>query len=91
LVQPDFVVFSFYKMLGYPTGLGALLVRRRVAHLLNRVYFGGGTVDMHLGMVLLHLFQVIFIFCGLECVSCAYVAHFVLFRDVFVFKLSELL
>jgi hypothetical protein len=36
-------------MLGYPTGLGALLVRRRVAHLLNRVYFGGGTVDMHLG------------------------------------------
>jgi molybdenum cofactor sulfurtransferase len=35
-VQPDFVVFSFYKMLGYPTGLGALLIRRRVAHLLNR-------------------------------------------------------
>jgi molybdenum cofactor sulfurtransferase len=65
-VQPDFVVFSFYKMLGYPTGLGALLVRRRAAHLLNRVYFGGGTVDMHLGMALLHLFQV---FCGLECVG----------------------
>jgi hypothetical protein len=34
--------------------------------LLSRVYFGGGTVDMHLGMVLLHLFQVLFLlFCGL--------------------------
>ena len=25
--RPDFVVFSFYKLFGYPTGLGALLVR----------------------------------------------------------------
>jgi selenocysteine lyase/cysteine desulfurase len=49
-VQPDFVVFSFYKMFGYPTGLGALLIRRRTGDImLNRTYFGGGTVDMHLG------------------------------------------
>ena len=27
-VQPDFVTVSFYKMFGYPTGVGALLVRR---------------------------------------------------------------
>ena len=26
--RPDFVVVSFYKIFGYPTGLGALLVRR---------------------------------------------------------------
>ncbi len=72
-------------MLGYPTGLGALLVRRRVAHLLNRVYFGGGTVDMHLGMALLNLFQVLFKFFVGKSVcwpSFAYVAHFVLLRDV---------
>ena len=28
LVKPDFVVVSFYKMFGYPTGVGALLVRK---------------------------------------------------------------
>eukprot|EP01001_Neometanema_parovale_P006545 NODE_289_length_2743_cov_67.652672_g273_i0.p1 GENE.NODE_289_length_2743_cov_67.652672_g273_i0~~NODE_289_length_2743_cov_67.652672_g273_i0.p1 ORF type:complete len:854 (-),score=131.14 NODE_289_length_2743_cov_67.652672_g273_i0:108-2669(-) len=48
--QPDFVVFSFYKAFGYPTGLGALLVRRAAAEELNKVYFGGshfedGTVN----------------------------------------------
>ena len=26
-VHPDFLVCAFYKMFGYPTGLGALLVR----------------------------------------------------------------
>ena len=30
-VQPDFVSVSFYKMFGYPTGVGCLLVRRSVA------------------------------------------------------------
>ena len=29
-VQPDFVSVSFYKMFGYPTGVGALLIRRSV-------------------------------------------------------------
>jgi molybdenum cofactor sulfurtransferase len=51
VVRPEFVVFSFYKMLGHPTGLGALLVRRRIGSLLAATYFGGGTVDMHLGNV----------------------------------------
>jgi hypothetical protein len=50
-VRPEFVVFSFYKMLGHPTGLGALLVRTRIGSLLAATYFGGGTVDMHLGNV----------------------------------------
>ena len=39
-----FVTLSFYKMFGYPTGLGALLVRSDCAHLLQKHYYGGGTV-----------------------------------------------
>ena len=42
--QPDFVVISFYKMFGFPTGLGALIVRRESAGILNKNYYGGGTV-----------------------------------------------
>lgn len=44
---PDYVVLSFYKMFGYPTGLGALLILKTSAAsdlLLNKGYFGGGTV-----------------------------------------------
>ena len=40
----DFVAVSFYKMFGFPTGLGALLVRRESAGLLHKRYYGGGTV-----------------------------------------------
>jgi selenocysteine lyase/cysteine desulfurase len=42
--QPDFVALSFYKMFGYPTGLGALIVRRRMLERLQRPWFSGGTV-----------------------------------------------
>uniref|UniRef100_A0A1I7ZWA5 MOSC domain-containing protein n=1 Tax=Steinernema glaseri TaxID=37863 RepID=A0A1I7ZWA5_9BILA len=45
-VRPDFVVLSFYKMFGYPTGLGALLVRKDREDLLQKRYYGGGTVDL---------------------------------------------
>nr|CAD1834558.1 unnamed protein product [Ananas comosus var. bracteatus] len=41
----DFVIFSFYKIFGYPTGLGALVVRNEAARLLTKTYFGGGTVS----------------------------------------------
>eukprot|EP00873_Tetraselmis_striata_P027755 jgi/Tetstr1/448019/TSEL_035320.t1 len=44
-VQPDFVVLSFYKIFGFPTGLGALLIRKAAAPVLARRYFGGGTVE----------------------------------------------
>jgi selenocysteine lyase/cysteine desulfurase len=44
-VKPDFVSVSFYKMFGYPTGVGALLVRRSVLPKLQRPWFGGGTVN----------------------------------------------
>ncbi|PQE27048.1 hypothetical protein CJF32_00000010 [Rutstroemia sp. NJR-2017a WRK4] len=42
---PDFTVLSFYKIFGFPD-LGALIVRRKSAHILTwRKYFGGGTVS----------------------------------------------
>jgi molybdenum cofactor sulfurtransferase len=37
----DFTCVSFYKMFGYPTGLGALIVRRSRSALLQRAYFAG--------------------------------------------------
>jgi molybdenum cofactor sulfurtransferase len=44
-VQPDFVTVSFYKMFGYPTGVGAALIRRSVFAKLQRPWFAGGTVN----------------------------------------------
>lgn len=46
--QPDFVCVSFYKMFGYPTGLGALIVSRRGELALRKKYYGGGTVKISL-------------------------------------------
>ncbi|MFZ4626117.1 MAG: aminotransferase class V-fold PLP-dependent enzyme [Rhodoferax sp.] len=43
--SPDFVALSFYKMFGYPTGVGCLLVRNATLKLLRRPWFGGGTVN----------------------------------------------
>ncbi len=43
-VKPDFVAISFYKMFGYPTGVGALLARREALTRLERPWFSGGTV-----------------------------------------------
>ncbi len=44
-VSPDFVAVSFYKMFGYPTGVGALIVKRETLAFLAREYFSGGTVE----------------------------------------------
>lgn len=41
---PDFVCLSFYKMFGFPTGVGVLLARRNVLGELHRPWFSGGTV-----------------------------------------------
>ena len=41
----DFVAISFYKMFGYPTGVGALIARRDALAVLRRPWFAGGTVD----------------------------------------------
>jgi selenocysteine lyase/cysteine desulfurase len=41
----DFVALSFYKLFGYPTGIGALVARREALAALRRTYFAGGTVQ----------------------------------------------
>lgn len=46
--QADFIPLSFYKIFGFPTGLGALLVHNRLAPLLRKTYFGGGTAIAYL-------------------------------------------
>ena len=45
-IKPDFVPLSFYKMFGYPTGIGALLVRKQVLGKLHRPWFAGGTITV---------------------------------------------
>jgi selenocysteine lyase/cysteine desulfurase len=40
----DFAALSFYKLFGYPTGLGALVARRDALSRLRRPWFAGGTV-----------------------------------------------
>jgi selenocysteine lyase/cysteine desulfurase len=44
-VSADFVAFSFYKLFGYPTGIGALVARREALAAVRRTYFAGGTVQ----------------------------------------------
>ena len=42
--QPDFVSLSFYKIFGYPTGIGCLLARKPALEKLRRPWFAGGTI-----------------------------------------------
>jgi molybdenum cofactor sulfurtransferase len=44
-LSPDFVCISFYKMFGYPTGIGMLLIRNSSYEKLERPWFAGGTVN----------------------------------------------
>ncbi|KOC70306.1 Molybdenum cofactor sulfurase 1 [Habropoda laboriosa] len=53
--KPDFVCLSFYKMFGYPTGIGALLVKNSNADVLQKVYYGGGTIDVALSSDMFHI------------------------------------
>ncbi len=46
VVKPDFVALSFYKMFGYPTGVGALIARREKLRKLRRPWFAGGTITV---------------------------------------------
>lgn len=43
--KPEFVTLSFYKVFGFPTGVGALVARRDALSRLDRPWFAGGTVD----------------------------------------------
>ena len=44
-VPADFVALSYYKVFGYPTGVGALVARHDALAELRRRYFGGGSVE----------------------------------------------
>jgi len=43
--HPDFVSLSFYKIFGYPTGMGCLLARKTALAKLHRPWFAGGTIS----------------------------------------------
>jgi selenocysteine lyase/cysteine desulfurase len=44
--KPNYVPISFYKMFGYPTGVGCLLARRDSLAKLQRPWFAGGTITV---------------------------------------------
>ncbi len=44
--HPDYVALSFYKMFGYPTGVGALIARWQALEKLHRPWFAGGTISV---------------------------------------------
>jgi selenocysteine lyase/cysteine desulfurase len=44
VVKPDFVPVSWYKVFGYPTGVGCLIARREALSRLRRPWFAGGSV-----------------------------------------------
>ena len=52
--RADFVTISFYKMFGFPTGLGALIIRKDAEAVLRKTYFGGGTVQAYLSSEQFH-------------------------------------
>jgi selenocysteine lyase/cysteine desulfurase len=46
VVKPDFVPVSWYKVFGYPTGVGCLIARREALGRLWRPWFAGGSVHL---------------------------------------------
>ena len=42
----DAMAVNFYKMFGYPTGVGALVVKESFLAMLERPWFAGGTVNI---------------------------------------------
>jgi selenocysteine lyase/cysteine desulfurase len=46
VIKPDFVPVSWYKVFGYPTGVGCLIARREALGRLRRPWFAGGSVQI---------------------------------------------
>ncbi len=44
--HPDFVAMSWYKVFGYPTGIGSLVARRESLARLERPWFAGGSIGV---------------------------------------------
>ncbi|KAK3328615.1 pyridoxal phosphate-dependent transferase [Cercophora scortea] len=45
VTKPEFVIMSWYKLFGYPTGVGCLVAKRSALERLNRPWFSGGTIQ----------------------------------------------
>jgi selenocysteine lyase/cysteine desulfurase len=45
-ISPDFVTLSFYKIFGYPTGVGCLIAKKSALGKLRRPWFAGGTITV---------------------------------------------
>jgi selenocysteine lyase/cysteine desulfurase len=43
---PDFVSLSFYKIFGYPTGIGSLVAKKESLKELDKPWFAGGTIQI---------------------------------------------
>ena len=43
-IFPDYIAMSFYKIFGYPAGLGALVVRKSALEPLKKQWFSGGSI-----------------------------------------------
>ena len=46
VLKPDFVPVSWYKVFGYPTGVGCLIARKEAVRYLRRPWFAGGSVHL---------------------------------------------
>jgi len=46
LYHPEFVPISFYKMFGFPTGVGCLIAKKSALQKLHRPWFSGGTIEV---------------------------------------------
>ncbi len=44
--HPEFVPISFYKMFGFPTGVGCLIAKKSALRKLHRPWFSGGTIQV---------------------------------------------
>jgi len=44
-LRPDYAAVSWYKVFGYPTGVGCLIARREALARLERPWFAGGTIS----------------------------------------------
>jgi molybdenum cofactor sulfurtransferase len=44
ILKPDFVPVSFYKIFGYPTGIGCLIIKKSKYEKLHKKWFSGGSI-----------------------------------------------
>ena len=55
--QPDYIVGSYYKLFGYPTGIGCLIAKKSAAATLKRPWYAGGNVQFASVLVHHHLLE----------------------------------